>query len=223
MGPVFVQIYLVISVIFMVHKLAVNCLRRIARNDDTESSPHSVMNVIEKFVKTVNVMDETILVPCRLMDLKVGDEQDPASDKHKNKYAVQQTLKATDLFEIYSMLKNVKDGLLWGGKAQPVQDIPETSLVSVLPIKGHIRRPSTVSVGSTNSSTSALSDSDSETGSCNENDSGIEEVVPEECRTERIAHDFQRHLVGLTRSLKEMTEAAQYLTWRYQHDIGGPV
>lgn len=68
-----------------------------------------------------------------------------------------------------------------------------------------------------------MSDSDSEAGSGNENDSGIEEVVQEECRTERIADDFQRHLTGLTRSLKEMTEAAQYLTWRYQHDIGGPV
>lgn len=95
--------------------------------------------------------------------------------------------------------------------------------VPQLSIKGHVRRPSTVSVASTNSSTSGLSDSDSEAGSGNENDSGIEEVVQEECRTERIAHDFQRHLAGLTSSIRQMTEAAQYLTWRYQHDIGGPV
>ncbi|KAL1493472.1 hypothetical protein ABEB36_011518 [Hypothenemus hampei] len=200
-----------------------NCLRRIARNDDTESSPHSIMNVIEKFVKTVNVMDETILVPCRLMDLKVGDDQDPVLEKlKKSKHSVQQTLDSTDLFEIYNMLKNVKDGLLWGGKQS--MDIQETtSLVPQLSIKGHIRRPSTVSVASTNSSASGMSDSESEAGSGNENDSGIEEVVPEECRTERIALDFQRHLSGLTSSLRQMTEAAQYLTWRYQHDIGGPV
>jgi len=204
-----------------------NCLRRIARNDDTESSPHSIMNVIEKFVKTVNAMDETILVPCRLMDLKVGDDQDPICDQHshksKSKHSVVQTLGSADLFQIYTMLRNVKDGLQWGSKFQPVQDIQESTLVTPLPIKGHIRRPSTVSVGSTNSSTSALSDSDSEAGSSNENDSGIEEVVPEECCTERIAHDFQRHLLGLTSSLRQMTEAAQYLVWRYQHDIGGPV
>lgn len=92
-------------------------------------------------------------------------------------------------------------------------------------IKGHVRRPSSVSVASTNSSASGMSDSDSEAGSGNENDSGIEEVVlvQEECRTERIALDFQRHLAGLTSSLRQMTDAAQYLTWRYQHDIGGPV
>lgn len=204
-----------------------NCLRRIARNDDTESSPHSIMNVIEKFVKTVNAMDETILVPCRLMDLKVGDDQDPTCDKHnhkkKSKHSVQQALDSTDLFQIYTMLKNVKDGLLWGGQSQETQDIQENTLATPLPIKGHVRRPSTVSVASTNSSTSALSDSDSEAGSGNENDSGIEEVVQEECHTERIAHDFQRHLVGLTSSLRQMTEAAQYLAWRYQHDIGGPI
>lgn len=201
-----------------------NCLRRIARNDDTESSPHSIMNVIEKFVKTVNAMDETILVPCRLMDLKVGDDQDPSCDKHKkSKHSVQQIFDSTDLFQIYTMLRNVKDGLLWGGQSQQTQDIQENTLGTPLQIKGHIRRPSTVSVASTHSSTSALSDSDSEAGSSNENDSGIEEVAPEECCTERIAHDFQRHLLGLTSSLRQMTEAAQYLSWRYQHDIGGPV
>lgn len=90
------------------------------------------MNVIEKFVKTVNAMDETILVPCRLMDLKVGDDQDPTCDKHntkiKSKHSVQHTLQSTDLFEIYSMLKNVKDGLLWGGQSQQSQDIQETTL-----------------------------------------------------------------------------------------------
>lgn len=117
----------------MAFRFCRNCLRRIARNDDTESSPHSIMNVIEKFVKTVNVMDETILVPCRLMDLKVGDDQDP-SDKHlKKKHSVQQTLDSTDLFQIYSMLKNVKDGLLWGGKSQS-QDIQETILGNFLPL-----------------------------------------------------------------------------------------
>lgn len=91
------------------------------------------MNVIEKFVKTVNVMDDTILVPCRLMDLKVGDDQDPTCDKlNKNKQTVHQTLKSTDLFQIYSMLKNVKDGLLWGGKAQPNPEVPETTLGKTL-------------------------------------------------------------------------------------------
>lgn len=49
-----------------------NCLRRIARHDDQEFSNQSIINVMEKFVKTVNAMDETILVPSRLMDRQVS-------------------------------------------------------------------------------------------------------------------------------------------------------
>ncbi|KAJ8934887.1 hypothetical protein NQ314_013167 [Rhamnusium bicolor] len=203
-----------------------NSLRRIARNDDTEFSHQSILNVMEKFVKTVNKMDETILVPCRLMDQKVGDEHDPAcvqNPKTKSSHSVHEILNSTDLFEIYNMLNGVKDGLLWGQSEESLPKVNTTNTTSTV-TKGHIRRPSTVSVASTNSSSSTLSDTDSESGSSNENDSGIEEPpVEEEGKADRIAHDFRRHLNGLTSSLRQMTEAAQYLTWRYQYDIGGPV
>ncbi|KAJ8983074.1 hypothetical protein NQ317_007116 [Molorchus minor] len=163
-----------------------NCLRRIARNDDTEFSHQSILNVMEKFVKTVNKMDETILVPCRLMD-------------QKSLHSVHEFFDSTDLFEIYNMLNGVKDGLLWG---QSQDSVPAKPIETT---KGHTRRPSF--------------------GSSNENDSGIEESALEDGKenVERIAHDFRRHLHGLTNSLRQMTEAAQYLTWRYQYDIGGPV
>lgn len=188
---------------------------------------------MEKFVKTVNKMDETILVPCRMMDQKVGDENDPSSTqnpKSKSAHTVHQLLNAADLFQLYSMLNGVKDGLLWG----PVEDQDKTektsspastsgtSPVIVTVTKGHIRRPSSVSVASTNSSASTLSDTDSESGVI-ENDSGIDEAAQEEGKVEKIAQDFRRHLHGITNSLRQMTEAAQYLTWRYQYDIAGPI
>lgn len=47
-----------------------NCLRRII-HDDQEFSNQSIINVIERFVKTVNLMEETILIPSRLMDRQV--------------------------------------------------------------------------------------------------------------------------------------------------------
>lgn len=40
-------------------------------NDDQEFSNQSIINVIERFVKSVNVMEETILVPSRLLDRQV--------------------------------------------------------------------------------------------------------------------------------------------------------
>lgn len=219
-----------------------NSLRRIARNDDTEFSNHSILNAMEKFVKSVNTMDETILVPCRLMDMKVGDEQDPSEPKKhiskNNKHTVQDILQSSDLFDVYNMLNSIKADLLWGPGQVPEEETtnanqttassttttttivnPSTTHLSVS--KGHVRRPSTVSVASTNSAASTISDTESETG--NENDSGIEETSQESDRTEQVAQNFRRHLQGLSRCIKQMTEAAQYVTSRYQQDIGSTI
>ncbi|KAK9889032.1 hypothetical protein WA026_004315 [Henosepilachna vigintioctopunctata] len=182
-----------------------NSLRRIARNDDTEFSHHSILHAMEKFVKSVNTMDETILVPCRLMDLKVGDEYDPTT-KDSSGHVVKELLRSADLYKVYTMIHDVKGDLVWGRETNNKR-------------QGHIRRPSTASVAS---SSSLTSDSESDGGT--ETDSGIEEVqeVNYSDRTASVTTDFRMHLVGLTNSLKQMTEAANYLTSRYQHDIGGP-
>ena len=208
-----------------------NSLRRIARNDDTEFSHQSILNAMEKFVKSVNTMDETILVPCRLMDMKVGDEQDPAAPKKhsagvKGKQGVQETLSSADLFDLYNMLNSIKADLLWGQGQNPEEETPAPPsggnvVLLTTAVKGHVRRPSTVSVASTNSSASTISDCESETG--NENDSGIEESPQVANRTEQVAENFRRHLHGLTRSLRQLTDAAQYVTSRYQKDIGGTI
>lgn len=50
-----------------------NCLRRII-HDDQDFSNQSIINVIERFVKTVNLMEETILIPSRLMDRQVNND-----------------------------------------------------------------------------------------------------------------------------------------------------
>lgn len=200
-----------------------NCLRRIARNDDTEFSHQSILNAMDRFVKSVNTMDETILVPCRLMDLKVGDEQDPTQPKKhtaKNKHSVQDILSSTDLFDVYNMLNSIKADLLWGTAPTREDESPQPTQ-HLTAGKGHVRRPSTVSVASTNSSASTISDCESETG--NENDSGIEESAQTENKSEHLAQNFRRHLLGLSRCLRQMTDAAQYVTSRYQDDIGSPV
>lgn len=85
--------------------------------------------------------------------------------------------------------------------------------------KGHNRRPSTVSVMSTNSAASTISDNESEIS--NENDSGIEsEGNSERDKSDQMAKQFRKHLIGLYKSLEQMTEAANYLTHRYQSDVG---
>uniref|UniRef100_A0A182QKW0 Thyroid hormone-inducible hepatic protein spot 14 n=1 Tax=Anopheles farauti TaxID=69004 RepID=A0A182QKW0_9DIPT len=270
-----------------------NCLRRIARHDDQEFSNQSILNAMDKFVRNVNAMDETILVPCRLMDRKVGDTTDtvplpPKAQLHgahhgkkSNRASIREVLNTSELFQLYNMLKVVKVDLLWG--RQDAEDSVEESVVmgcatksasskgssnstntigtnnsttnstssnttsdatansnsstgssatgsekiepnsspastTTTSTKGHIRRPSTVSVASSNSA-STLSDSDSETSA--ENDSGIEsEGNQEQDRSAELAKQFRTHLIGLYRSLEQMSEAANYLTARYQSDVG---
>lgn len=105
-------------------------------------------------------------------------------------------------------------------QAQPQQQL-NTEGNAPTQTKGHVRRPSTVSVASSNSSTSTISDSESEVSS-NENDSGIEsENQKEKDRSLEVARQFRTHLLGLYKSLEQMTEAASYLTARYQSDMGG--
>lgn len=119
-----------------------NCLRRIAGHDELQFSKDSIVNVMERFVKTVNVMDDTILVPCRLMDRQVGDGTDilPASGRastanqlsmassaqgkrgaaqSKN---VHEFLHSAELFNLYSMLNSLKNDLLWTGKDDSADD-----------------------------------------------------------------------------------------------------
>lgn len=88
--------------------------------------------------------------------------------------------------------------------------------------KGHIRRPSTASVASSNSSTNTLSDTESDMSST-ENDSGIESESNnnhEQDKSIELAKQYRTHLLGLYRCLEQMTEAANYLTTRYQNDVG---
>ncbi|KAB0801332.1 hypothetical protein PPYR_05686 [Photinus pyralis] len=199
--------------------------RRLGLHDNSEFSNQSIITAISELVKSITTMDETILVPCRLMDLKVGDEQDRiAPKKHnlKNKNDVQEILSSTDLFDVYNMLNSIKADLLWGQNMEhDTSSKTETPNTQLTVCKGHIRRPSTVSVTSTNSSASIISDSESETG--NENDSGIEEPPQVQNQTALLAQNFRRHLKGLTRCIRQMSDATQYLTLRYQHDIGNPL
>jgi len=208
-----------------------NYFRRFGLHETSEFSNQSILSAIGEFVKAITTMDETILVPCRLMDLKVGDEQDkiaPKKHNSKNKNGVQDILNSADLFDVYNMLNSIKVDLLWGQNMDtPAPISSQTTSTSSsaqnsqLTVKGHIRRSSTVSVASTNSSASIISDSESEAG--NENDSGIEETPQVQDQSALLAQNFRRHLKGLIRCLRQMNDTTKYLTSRYQQDIGNPL
>jgi len=168
---------------------------------------------MDKFVRTVEDMNETILVPCRLMDMKVGDDVKVENDNRNAKRMLNE-LSSTDLYSFYSMLNTVKNELLWGNKGPLEKSESVTSETGS--VKGHVRRSSTVSL----TSSTSVSDIDSEGGSVNEveTDSGVEN---EEDYAQQVAENFRRHLHGLHHCLRELTSAADFVTSRYQSDVGG--
>lgn len=198
------------------------------------------MKAMERFVEAVQEMDETILVPSRLMDLEAGDSGDSAG-----------LASSTDLYGLYTMVNCVKNELLWGANLScadnldeepsccslndavigpPITSSANASSSTIHHHKTHARRPSTTSVTSTQSATLSDTDSDASSSSGNENDSGIEgetetTTVPanKATYTRTVEAAFRRHLYGLQRSLAQMTAAASYLTKRYQSDIGATV
>lgn len=163
---------------------------------------------------------------------------------------MQESLNASSLHTVYTMLNKMKTDLLWGRNQDMIEEalaaeakssspvtpaavrVAVSAIPAVVPVpatktdetakdvKGHIRRPSTVSMASSNSSTgSTISDSESEIS--NENDSGIESENNHNAdKSEELAKQFRVHLHGLYRTLEQMTEAANYLTARYQSDVG---
>lgn len=203
-----------------------NHLRRITSHKETEFSNQSIMKAMETFVEAVQEMDETILVPCRLMDLQVGDDSDAVGLQ----LAKRKDSESTNLHSLYSLVNCVKKELLWSS-SEPRPEEEEDSRISLQSYtamntpshKGHFRRPSTASMSSTNSSASTISDTDSEAGI--ENDSGVEgeSDSTKSSYTEKFEESFRRHLYGLQRSLEQMSEAAVYLTKRYQSEVGGTV
>lgn len=173
----------------------------------------------------------------------------PKSPHHNKRKgtSVHENLNSAELFNLYNMLNGVKTDLLWGrnseeqpeetlmarSEQQKMSSIAKMDSQSVIndssvnnkqpqqQQKGHVRRPSTASVASSNSSTNTLSDTESELS--NENDSGIESESNnnhEQDKSTELAKQYRTHLLGLYRCLEQMTEAANYLTTRYQSDVG---
>lgn len=191
-------------------------LRRIARHEVPEFSNASILKSMETFVRTVNEMEETILVPSRLLDLAVGDAADTVFVKSKQQHgagSIKEVLGNTDLYRLYNIVNQMKVELLWSKESSSANtegDDHETGNRLTKP--GHVRCPSTTSMQSVQSASSIASSSDTESDAGIENDSGLESEDSAERRANQAAENFRRHLRGLHQSIKCMTEAAEYLT-----------
>lgn len=184
---------------------------RVSQQESFACSQQSILSAMDRFVKAVNNMDSTVLVPSKLRDMDL-------SCSKLTKVPVPPVLTHTDLHSFYLMLNDVKKELLWG----PVSQHNVTTTLT--PFNGrssppelkHMRQPSDDSLGSlgsTASSSASDQDTDSEVDSLMTDKDSVDE------HTSHLATAFRHHLQGLHTILHQLANSADYLSSRYQEDI----
>jgi hypothetical protein len=185
--------------------------RRMSSKSAQESftcSQQSILSAMDRFVKSVNNMDSTVLVPSKLRDMDI------ASPKLQR---IPPALANTDLHSFYLMLNDVRKELLWGpgtGSVATANLIPLSGRSSPRELK-HIRQPSDDSLGSLGSTASSSSDQDTDS----EADSMITDRDSIDEHTSHLAAAFRHHLQGLHTILHQLADSADYLSSRYQEEI----
>ncbi|KAJ6222120.1 hypothetical protein RDWZM_000665 [Blomia tropicalis] len=199
-----------------------NTTRRLARSEWYTCSQQSILSAMDRFVKSVNNMDATVLVPSRLRDM----ETVPLKSSNQSAInGIPSTLTNTDLHSFYLMLNNVKKELLWGPGSMPstshgyamrgtnIAIDRANSIVSSRPIK-HSRECSDDSLGSLGSTASSTaSDTDSDIDSMLTDRDSIDD------HTSHLSVAFSHHLQGLHSILHQLADSADYLSTRYQEEV----
>lgn len=128
-----------------------------------ESSTKSILTTMNTFVKAVNEMEDTILIPSRLLDMAPESKEDPKAIVPIESGNGQNN----DLFAFYQMLNAIKQELVQGPTDEGDPDAP-----------GH------------------------------------------DDQSSKVAKAFRHHLQGLFGVLKQLTGSANFITSRYQEEIG---
>ena len=87
--------------------------RRPSGSTDEKSST-SILSTMNNFVKAVNEMDDTILIPSRLRDMDTSDTITPNPSGADGDKALVSTQQNTDMLAYYHMLNAVKTELVHG-------------------------------------------------------------------------------------------------------------
>jgi len=174
-----------------------------SREESRIFSRSSVLSVMDRFVQAVDNMNETVMVPSRLMDISYD------LDNSSNGAAADGS-EVNDYYAFYSMLNAMKNELLWGGGGGS-SNVEESS-------KGSGSHPPYQRRLSTVSSLS-LSDSEADNDSLSESEISSNSLEFVDQTTARVARNFRHHLVGLYNTLNQLTDSATVLTGRYQQEV----
>ncbi|XP_043227305.1 uncharacterized protein LOC122384226 [Amphibalanus amphitrite] len=173
--------------------------------DMSDISANSVLCGMQQFDRAVQNMEETILVPSRLMDMSVRDE---SGDKPARQQ-VPSLLQSSDAYDVFRLLKTVRSTVRRGGCGLDDQE-PEPESKPLQRMPSMMSSQSLSSLSSESSSGGAAAD---DSGHESEDACGAEEPC------EAVRARFEAHLSGLSQCLAQMTEAATFLSSRYEQQL----
>ena len=160
---------------------AYTTMAEVSMFDRESNNRQSLISAMDKFFQACNHMDDTIMMPSRLMDVPLSDCDDEHTDKirpptnGKSNGLVPYGTPTTDLHSFYTMLKAIRSDLLTGPPTK-TEDLEDDELRDGKSVK-------------------------------------LDE------HTHQVAEVFHHHLSGLFSVLGQLTDAAQYLTVRYQDQL----
>lgn len=172
--------------------------------DMTDISANSLLCGMQQFDRAVQNMEETILVPSRLMDMSVSDESSP---KQK---PVPSLLKSSDAYDVFQLLKSVRCTVRRGGCSAESDELESKPL---RPMPSMRSSQSLSSLSSEASSSGAAGDDSGHESEPSEHAAGEEQPC------EAVRARFESHLSGLGQCLAQMTEAASFLSSRYEQQL----
>lgn len=200
-------------------------VRMNTQDELSDFSSQSVLCDMNKFIKTVNNMNETVMVPSRLLDIEI---------KSNSKVPVM-LRGGGDPYTFFNVINSVKNDLIWGPTSNDddeddQDDLSSSSSSSAINsgtswsdpstptsttnnnnLKRHVRRQSTLS-------NISMTSSDIESDGSNVSEGGDSGVDPEDS-TEAVTATLRNHLVGLQTCLAHLTNTASYITERYQEEV----
>lgn len=160
------------------------------------------MKTLDNFIVSMNHMSDVVMVPNRLKDIEVKNPSAESADKPRAHTALVPVASADtsnaqdpDLFSFYRMLQCVQHELCFGSDEL------------------HVKRASS-SGGSSGRSSGAESPLESDL----ESDGDLTEI--RDPRAHQLATNFKIHLQGLADVVNQLTLTADFLSERYQEDMG---
>jgi len=209
------------------------------RSSAMEKFPsNSVMTSVTDFFGSVEAMNQTIMVPSRLVDIEITDDEviPPLLQSEK------------DIYSVYKIINNTKNSLLYGVSINEQEDdeLESTNKKPTRPRRDTAidrwssntssnsspsRRESAISMASVNSTYNSDSNTDSDEGEDEASDGSDSAYSVDESNKKMGAKlrkaksvleatdQVRNHLVGLQSCLRQLSDSACFITELYREDL----